>query len=402
MSETLTNPLVPDHVSPSRVFDFDIYGDPRLTADIQASYQSLHHDAPDIFYSPRNGGHWIVTRYDQIFEIVKDYENFSAKEMQVPRVENPPRNIPLNLDPPENVPFRQALMPFFTPKAVAAMEPRVRQFAIDIIEGLMAKGECEFVHDVSAQFPVSVFMDLMGMPLEKLHDFRQLADDYFKARTAEDYHQLGGRIIGLMMGIADMRREDPQDDLISKMVAFQINGRTIERQELQDMLLLLFLGGMDTVTNVTSYTYRHLAQDPDLQARLVDDPEIIPNFVQEGIRSFGVVNTPRMVARDCEQFGVKFKKGEMVVCMLPLGSRDDRRFENSGKFDVDREQLTHLTFSSGPHLCLGNNLARLEIKILTEEWVKQIPSFRLKPGVQHHSRPGLVMALEALPIEWGV
>lgn len=402
MPETISRPVVPDHVAPSRVFDFDIYGDPRHTDDIQASFQTLHNDAPDIFYSPRNGGHWIATRYEHIFEIVKDYEHFSAREMQVPRVENPPRNIPLNLDPPENIPFRQALMPYFMPKSIAAMEPHIRQFAVEIIDEILTRGECDFVREVSARFPVSVFMDLMGMPLDKLHDFRALADDYFNARTAEDYQSLGGRIISLMMGIAEMRRQNPADDLISKMVNFQINGRTIHDDELQDTLLLLFLGGMDTVTNVTSYTYRHLAQDSDLQARLVREPEIIPNFVHEGIRSFGVVNTPRLVAKDCEKFGVKFKAGEMIVCALPLGSRDDRRFENSGAFDVDREMLTHLTFSSGPHLCIGNNLARTEIRILTEEWIKRIPSFRLKPGVRHHSRAGLVTALEALPIEWDV
>lgn len=400
MADNLTRPAVPDHVPAERVFEFNIYGDPRLTDDVQASYQSLHRDAPDIFYSPLNGGHWMVTRYEHIFEVVKDYEHFSVREMQIPRIENPPVFIPLSLDPPASLPYRQALMPHFSPKAVGAMEPKLRAFAVEFIEEVLARGECDFVHDIAARFPVSVFMELMGMPLDRLRDFRALADEYFKARTNEEIGALGERIVGLMTELVELRQKEPADDLISKMIEFQVDGRPITLGELQSMLFVMFLGGMDTVTNVASYTYRHLAQDGALQARLAADPSLIPRFVEEGIRSFGVINTPRIVAKDCERFGVKFREGDMVLCVLPLGSRDDRRFENSAEFDINRQALTHLTFSSGPHLCLGHNLARMEIRILTEEWVKRIPAFSLKPGLRHHSRVGTVIAIENLPIQW--
>lgn len=390
----------PAHVPTSRVFDFDIYGDARLTEDLHASYATLHHDAPDIFYTPRNGGHWVFSRFDDISEVVKDYEHFSAREMQIPRVANPPVFIPLSLDPPANMPYRHALMPFFTPKAVADMEPRVREFAREIVNAVAAKGECDFVQDVAAQFPVSVFMELMGMPLERLRDFRAIADSFFKARTNEEIGRVGERIIGLMTELVELRRKEPADDLISKMVRFQIEGRDISLGELQSALFVMFLGGMDTVTNVSSYTYRYLATDPELQERLGADPAAIARFTEEGIRSFGVVNTPRVVTKDCERFGVKFREGDMVLCLLPLGSRDDRRFDDPNRFNIDRETMSHLTFSVGPHICLGMHLARLEIRVLTEEWVKRIPSFHLKPGVRHHSRPGTVMAIENLPLQW--
>ncbi len=402
MADKLMRAPVPDHVPADRVFEFNIYGDPRLTDDVQASYQSLHGDAPDIFYSPLNGGHWMITRYEHIFDIVKDYEHFSVREMQIPRIENPPVFIPLSLDPPTNLPYRQALMPHFSPKAVSAMEPKLRAFAVDFIEEVLARGECDFVHDIAARFPVSVFMELMGMPLDRLRDFRTLADDYFKARTNEEIGALGERIIGLMTELVELRRKEPADDLISKMIEFQVDGRPITLGELQSMLFVMFLGGMDTVTNVASYSYRHLAQDEALQARLAADASLIPRFVEEGIRSFGVINTPRLVVKDCERFGVTFREGDMVLCVLPLGSRDDRRFANSAEFDIDRQALTHLTFSSGPHLCLGHNLARMEIRILTEEWIKRIPAFSLQPGLRHHSRVGTVIAIESLPIQWPV
>lgn len=381
-------------------FDFDIYGDVRLKDDLHEGYATLHRDAPDIFWTPRNGGHWIFTRYDDIVEVVKDYENFSVREMQIPRVENPPVFIPLSLDPPANLPYRQALMPFFSPKAVAEMEPRIRAFANEIIDEIKGKGACDFVHDVAARFPVSVFMELMGMPLERLHEFRAIADDYFNARSNEQIAAVGARIIGLMTELVELRRQKPADDLISKMLQFEIDGRPISLGELQSMLFVMFLGGMDTVTNVTSFAYRHIATDPGLQARLASNKGEIPRFVEESIRSFGVVNTPRIVTRDCERFGLKFHEGEMVLCILALGSRDDRRFEAPSRFDLDRPSQTSLTFSSGPHLCLGHNLARLEMRILSEEWFRRMPQISIQPGARLSARAGTVMALEHLPIMW--
>jgi cytochrome P450 len=392
----------PAHVPPERVFEFDIYADPMLTADLHESYEGLHAKAPDIFYTPKNGGHWIVSRYEDIMDIVRDFENFSVREMQIPRVPIPPVFIPLSLDPPANIPYRQALMPFFSPKAVAAMEPKIRQFARDMIAEVAGNGSCEFVNDISSRFPVSVFMELMGMPLDKLREFRVLADQYFNARTGEEVAAMSGSIVGVMTALIEYRRKNPTGDLISSMINFQIDGRPITLEEMQSATFLLFLGGMDTVTNLSSYLYRYLATDEQLQARLAGDPAVIPAFVEEGLRSFGVVNNPRIVARDCESHGVTFKKDDMVLCLLPMAGRDERRTANPNKFDIDRERHDHLTFSSGPHLCLGHHLARLEIRILTEEWVKQIPSFHLKQGATFHSRYGTVMALESLALEWRV
>lgn len=389
-----------EHVPDEFVFDFDIYGDDRLTEDLHRSYESLHRDAPDVFWTPRNGGHWMITRYDDIMDVVRDPEFFSVREMQIPRVENPPVFIPLSLDPPESLPYRHALMPFFAPKTVRAMEPKIRQFAIDIIEEVADHGACDFVNDISSRFPVSVFMELMGMPLERLREFRTQADAYFESRSDEDVAENFGKIVAIMTEMIEMRKADPKDDLISKMTQFQINGRDISLGELQSICSILFLGGMDTVTNVSSYLFRHLAGDEELQARLVSEPQKIPDFIEEGLRSFGVVNTPRLVTKDVERFGVQFRAGDMVLCMLPLGGRDDRKNGNPNAFDIDRKKIDHVTFSSGPHLCLGHTLARLEMRILTEEWLKRVPMFHIKAGARARSRVGTVMALEDLPLEW--
>jgi cytochrome P450 len=179
-------PAIPQHVRPEQVFEFDIYADPRIGDDVQGTYAEALADAPDIFWTPRNGGHWLVQRHDLIAEIVKNPEVFSAREMQIPRVENPPFFIPLSLDPPSNVPYRHVLMPKFSPRAVSELEARMRELAAEIVAEVADAGQCDFIHDVAARFPVSVFMEVMGLPLDKLHEFRAIADTYFKARTSEE------------------------------------------------------------------------------------------------------------------------------------------------------------------------------------------------------------------------
>lgn len=391
---------VPDHIAPERVFDFDIYADSRVNDDVQGSYAAALADAPDVFYTARNGGHWMVRRIEAISEIVRDPEHFSAREMQIPRVPDPPFMIPLNMDPPVNIPYRQALLPKLSPKAIRELEPRIREWAIRIIEEVAPRGEGDFIRDVSSRFPVSVFMELMGLPLERLREFRQLADEFFTAHDPDSLNAMSAKILGMLGGLIEQRRAEPQSDLVSHLVTVTVEDRKLTTEEVLAMCFVLFLGGMDTVTNVTGFSYRYLAQDPALQKRLRSDPALIPKFVDEGLRCFGVINTPRLVVKDCERFGVRFKAGEMVLCLLSVAGRDDRVNSDPSRFDIDRAQSAHLTFSTGPHVCVGHILARAEMRILTEEWFKRIESFSAMPGVRHGFRIGTVTAIESLPLKW--
>jgi cytochrome P450 len=388
---------IPDHL----VFDFDIYGDPRIGEDVQGSYAAALSDAPDIFWTTRNGGHWIVKGFDAITAVVTDPEHFSVREMQIPRVENPPFFIPLSLDPPENLPYRRAMMPMFGPVAIKALEPRIREWAAEIVDRVVARGACDFQAEVSKIFPVTVFMELMGMDLSRLQEFRHLAEGFFEVQNdAVELGRLSGLILGTLKALIDEKRANPDDKLMSHFITVDIDGRAMSEDEILAMSFVLFLGGMDTVTNVTGFAYQQLAQMPDVQARLAADPSLIPAFADEAVRLFGVVNTPRLVVKDHEIGEARFRDGEMVLNILCVGSRDPRKFEAPNAFDLDRKRATHLTFSSGPHICVGHVLGRAELRILTEEWIKRIPTFAASPGVRHGFRTGTVMALESLPLEW--
>jgi cytochrome P450 len=391
---------VPEHVAPDRVFDFNIYEDEAARNDLHAAYARLHGRAPDVFYTPANGGHWIVTRHEAIVGIVMDPEHFSVREMQIPRIANPFRLIPLNLDPPENIPYRQLLMPFFSPKAVNGMAQNIQRHARSIVASVAGKGSCDFVSEVAARFPVTVFMELMGFPLEKLEHFRELAEEFFKTHEEKRIHEMTGLIAEQLLLVIELRRREPQQDLVSRLVTAQMGGRLLTTDELIAICMLLFFGGLDTVTNASSFSARFLAQNPAIQDRLLSDPASIEPYVEESLRMFGVVNTPRLVVKDCERFGVKFRVGEMVLCNLPLAGWDGNRNPNPEIFDLDRKNRSYLIFSTGPHLCLGHFLARVEMRALFTQWVQQIGPFELAPGYIPRFRLGTVMALETLQLTW--
>ena len=401
--QPLITAALPDHVPPHLVFDFDIYADPRIGQDVQGTYAAALAEAPDIFWTTKNGGHWIIKSFDNITKIVTDPEHFSVREMQIPRIENPPFFIPLSLDPPENLPYRRAMMPMFGPVAIKALEARIQHWAEKFVTAVAEKGHCDFQTEVSKVYPVSVFMELMGMDLARLHDFRKLAEEFFHfGNNGEETERVSGLILAEMKSLIDTKRAQPDDKLVSHFLEVDIDGRKMTEDEILAMCFILFLGGMDTVTNVTGFAYQQLAQMPDVQARLAADPSLIGDFADESIRLYGVVASPRLVVKDKDIGDATFRPGDMVLNILCLGSRDPSKFDRPNAFDLDRKRAAHLTFSSGPHLCIGHVLGRAELRILTEEWVKRIPAFTATANTEHPFRLGTVMALESLPLEWTV
>ena len=289
----------------------------------------------------------------------------------------------------------------FSPKSIKDMEPKIRFWAEKIISDIAKKGECDFVNDVASVFPVSIFMELMGMDLSRLREFRELADNYFGSLDNEmNMLKYNNMILEIMTEYIEQKKKLPDDRLITQLIGAKIDGRPIEMSELQNMCTLLFQGGLHTVTNLSAFAYWNLAKDFGIQQALQENPDKIPAFSDESIRMFGVVNTPRIVVKDCERFGVKFKQGDMVLCMLPLAGRDDRINEDASEFKLDRSNRQHLTFSKGPHLCVGSFLARTELRILTEEWFKQIPNFSIPGNIKQSFSTSAVFGLSSLPLVW--
>ena len=357
---------------------------------------------PKFFYTPCNGGHWVVTKYELLRDLLTEPKVFSATETQIPRTETPTGLIPLNLDPPESLQYRALLMGHFSAASIRELEPRIREWAAKLVDSVVDDGRADFVDAISSRFPVSVFMEFMGLPMAGFKRFRELAETYFQPISSDERQAISRAVIEIMDEQIEDRRASPQDDLITTLVQSDLRGRKLTQIELQKICYLLFLAGLDTVTNVLSFSYRALGARPELQARLAANPDEISKFVDEAVRMFGVVNVPRLVKQDVDRFGVRFRAGDMVLCTIPIVGRDRRLNADPNVMDIDREKIVDLTFSTGPHICIGHMLARTEIRILTEEWFKRISRFSLGDGDTPVLRAGTVMSIDRLPLKWSV
>ncbi|HZV08555.1 MAG TPA: cytochrome P450, partial [Novosphingobium sp.] len=263
-----------------------------------------------------------------------------------------------------------------------------------------ADGACDFTEILGAGFPVSVFMELMGMPLDRFEEFRGIVLEYFSNITPERRGQVQERIFAVMRELFDEKRRHPADDLASALLGEEVRGRPLTQEELESMGFLLFLGGLDTVANALTFSIRNLAGRPDLQQRLIAEPEKLPDYVEESLRRFAVVNQTRIVKKDTVIKGAAFREGQMVMCPLTAAGLDPRRNPQPETFDIDRADRGHITFSIGAHTCIGNMLARLEMRVFTRVWLERIGAFALAGADRPAWRPGLVMALEHLRLQW--
>lgn len=392
--------MIPAHVPKDRVVDLDLFNDPGLKTDLHRKLSSLHSDHPDLFYTPRNEGHWVVTNLSLASLVLGDYEHFSSSEGSIPRPSKPLPMIPLTLDPPASLPYRTALMRYFGPRSIKERESEIRALAVTLIDGVAGRGGCEFLRSVGAALPVTVFMNMMGLPLARFDEFRDLVVEYFAPisdqRRLELYEVIRLEISSV---VADRRRE-PGDDLVSGLARETIEGRPFSTEDLESICMLLFVAGMDTVANAVTFMFYYLAKDPVLQRSLIDDPRLIPGFIEESLRMYGVVNIPRLVTRDVELDGVRLLPGDMILCMLSVAGRDEEVAADANHFNASRPEHPHVGFGYGPHVCAGQHLARLEMKVLLEEWIKRIPAFSVPSGFVPEFRSWIVLALNRLPLHW--
>jgi cytochrome P450 len=336
-----------------------------------------------------------LTHAADIRAALQDAQTFSSKIM---RSNSGLALIPLELDPPEHPLFRALMNPIFSPARMKQLEPKVRELARKLAAQCAAQGECDFVEDFAKPFPVGIFLDLMGLPADNMSRF--LEWEALIMRDKQTRSAAMQQVSVYLQELITERRRTPADDLITFAVQAKVDNRPLTDSELIGVCVLLFIAGLDTVTSSFAFHFRHLAENPADQDSLRQDPGLIPSAVEELFRAYAVVNTNRYATRDVEFAGVQIKKGDNVTCSTILASRDPREFDNPEKVIFTRSPNPHNAFSFGPHRCLGSHLARREIIVGIEEWLRVIPPFRVKPGAVIAAHGGGVFSLDSLPLTW--
>ena len=402
----------PAHVPDAAVYDFDLFHDPALLTDPHERVRELLRDAPPVFWTPRNGGHWMFVGHEENHLASRETETFSSelypREMMdgmraamSAQLGHVPLPTPINLDPPDHTKYRKPLLAAFSPKAMAARREDVRELANSLIDAVIGQGHCDFIPDIAEPLPVQVFLTMMGLPIERAAEFRRLVHEFMAPST----DPLDG--IYRMRNVADAmkdeikaRRTDPRDDLISLLWQSDIEGEPMTFELMEDYAVLLFIAGLDTVINGMGFGVRHLAQNPDLQDLLRADPSRIRDTMEELLRRYTFTVPTRRVTKDIEFAGWQMKANDRLMLFLPGADLDERAFPAPEVFNLDRESKVHIAFGVGPHRCLGSHLARLELQVIYEQLLAKLPAFRLDPDkpVKFHS--GNIIAVDSLPLRW--
>lgn len=381
----------PAHVPDSMVYAFDYNTDPEYCRDPHARAADLSRNAPPIFWTPFNGGHWMLQSHAAVFEALRDYETFSSEHFspeafntmmaELPEEERIPAPVPICIDPPQHAKLRLPLFSTFSPKAVLAREQEVRALAERLIDAIASKGRCEFQHDVSDVYPVEIFLSMFGLPLEKEREYRDLAKKHLSVITPDlsENMLMMQAIAAVMRETIIARRDEPRKDIISMLWSLEIEGEPMTLDLMLSYCVILFIAGLDTVVNALGFGVRHLATDPQLQRELRANPDLIPDASEEILRRYAFVAPIRLVKKEREFHGAQLKEGERVMMFIPSASVDASVHRDPTTFNMHREKHNQMAFGAGPHYCLGVHLARLELRIMYETILKKLPEFRLDP-----------------------
>jgi cytochrome P450 len=353
-------------------------------------------------------GLWYLLGHDDVYAVLRDTGLFSSRGFTHPDFESEYMMIPSEYDPPEHTKYRTVLNPFFAPAKMAEREAAIREVCRDMIDQIADRGtSCDLLDEFALRYPTSVFLGMLGVPVNNLDTFIEWTHRSLHTSHAEDpdgrIRDAADRAIhDFLWEVALERQQEPRDDIVSQLQTCRIeDGRPLNKKELLGILYLLFLAGLDTVSSMLGWSFTHLAQHPEDRKRICAEPSLIPGAVEELLRYYSIVIMSRKVTEDTNAYGCPMRAGDRVIVPLATADRDPNAFPDADKFVLDRYPNRHLAFGVGPHRCLGSHLARLELRIALEEWHRRIADYELAPDPPSTLRVGMfTISLDSVKLTW--
>jgi len=392
----------PDHVPEQLYVDIDaiMNSDDALSPRLPEVVSELFQKHGPIIWTPRDGGYWLMGGFQEVYDMARDPETFSSNPHTLPQNRDMTIFAPVQVDGAAHAEFRAPLVEALRPALIHALEKEAREIAARLATEFKAKGKGNAFKDYTEPLPVIVFLKLLGLPTDRLEEFRNYVAQILRSPDSKLREEVGPKVAAIFQVTIAERRIKRENDLVSKLLDCKIFGREPTEQELLAFCLMLFSAGLDTVVSSMSFGIYHLAKDQDLQARLRADPSLIPDAIEELMRRYSIVQHWRFVTRDCEFHGVRMKKLDRVLYCLPAVNLDPAAYDHPLEVDLDRDEPAHIGFFVGPHRCVGSHLARMELRVGYEEFLKHVPPFRLDPEKEVVSNVGFVYGLEDIPLIW--
>lgn len=332
---------------------------------------------------------YAATHRDVIELILKNPLAFSSKRA-FDVLASPVPLVPIAFDPPEQTRYRRILQPFFSPRVIKPLEPDLRKQVGDILEPIVQRGECDFIAEVAAVFPIQVFLTVFGLPLDMRDQFIEWKNAVLNLsaaagqtsvdEAAREGMQKALELFTYLSELIQERRGTPGDDVLSQVLNVEPPD-ALSDEEAIGLCFLFVLAGLDTVMDALGFGMQRLAENPERRQEIVDDPSLIPAAMEELLRLDPPAPfIPRVSTEEVSVAGHTLPEGSRITSYLAVANRDENMFPNPYEIDFHRADNRHVTFGMGVHRCLGSHLARLEMQVLYEEWHKQIPNYHITPG----------------------
>jgi cytochrome P450 len=327
------------------------------------------------------GGWYYLTRREDVLTALRDPGRFSSKKA-FDELGSPLPLVPISFDPPEHTRFRKILQPFFSPHTLKDILPSLQQQAIDIVDTAAAKGGCDVMADIAIPYPSQVFLTLFGLSLDDRDRLVAWKDSVIKLSELPSMEGAdltpALELVAYVSEAINERRQNPGNDLLSQVLTGE---DPLDDAEAIGLSFLFVLAGLDTVTSSMGFAMLTLARNPELRAALRDDPEQVKVFVEEIVRLEPPAPiVPRMTTEEVTIGGVTFPPDTRIRLCLAAINRDDSDAISTNDVVMDGKVHAHWGFGGGPHRCLGSHLARMELTLIVEEWLKRVPEFELAPG----------------------
>jgi cytochrome P450 len=400
---TTQHPPVSDWTS-----DFD-HTDPRWVADPYPIWDDLRSRCP-VAHSDRYGGTWLPVSHEDVAAVAYDTEHFTSRSVVVSEVRPGPGDLPapiglsppITSDPPFHAPARRLLLPAFSPQRIKTLEPFTRELCVELLDATAGRTDIDAVVEYAQHIPLRVIVRMLGFPQEDADLFRRfirmVLEDVDQSADERRAQIEDGELDEYMNARIAEHLAQPRDDLTSFLLEAELDGNKLTPEHVRGTMVLLMIAGIDTTWSAIGASLWHLAQNPADRRRLAAEPDLMATAVEELLRAYAPVTMARLVAEDFDFRGRRLKEGDWLLLPFPAANRDPEFFPDADEVHLDRTENRHAAFGLGIHRCIGSHLARMELRVALEEWMKRYPDFELTDPDEVNWSAGQVRGPRSVPV----